>query len=340
MTVLPTTGTLPPREHSHRVHPGSCLSLAEIPPAAQLTLVERSRALAAGADHDRPLRSRTVGVLFTRTSTRTRTAFSVASVRLGGHPLAYGPGELQLGTGESLADTGRVLGSMLDVLVVRTAGPHADLVTLADAAGIPVINAMTTLEHPTQGVCDLATIAAHVGLPGIRLLYVGEGNNTAVALANGLAAVDGAEVVSATPTGYGLPAGCLDVARARATSAGSGAVLSEVHSLAEVPDRTEAVDIVYTTRWQTTGTTKPDPSWRESFWPFRVDQALLDRWPAAKFMHDLPAHRGDEVTGAVLDGPRSLAWEQARMKLYSAIAVLERAAVTRLQVPPESRHGR
>jgi ornithine carbamoyltransferase/carbamoyltransferase len=269
--------------------------------------------------HDRPLDGRVVGVLFIKTSTRTRTAFTVGAIRLGAAPVTFGPGDLQLNTGETLGDTGRVLGSMLDTLVARTAGPLDELRELSRQGRLPVINAMATQEHPSQGVCDLATLMLVFGdLTGIRLLYVGEGNNTAVALAHGLAAVPGARVTFATPAGYGLPEDELKAATRRADAV--GAAVEQIHDLALTP---QDVDVVYTTRWQTTGTSKSDPAWREAFRPFYVDHTLLDRWPHASFMHDLPAHRGDEVAGGVLDGPRSLAWTQAAMKLASAMAILE-----------------
>ncbi|MFH9657419.1 ornithine carbamoyltransferase [Streptomyces sp. NPDC017248] len=298
-------------------------TLAEVEPERLRRLVARSVELFRDRTaHDRPLRDRVVGVLFTRTSTRTRTAFQTGAVRLGGTPVTYGPGDLQLNTGESLPDTGRVLGAMLDLLVARTAGPLTELRELSRAGRLPVINAMAAEEHPTQGVCDLAVLTLAYGdLSGIRLLYTGEGNNTATALAHGLATVPGAHVTFATPPGYGLPADALALARKNAEAV--GARLDEIHDLADAPAE---VDAVYTTRWQTTGTSKPDASWREIFRPFHVDAALLDRWPGALFLHDLPAHRGDEVAGEVLDGPRSLAWTQAAMKLTSAMAVLEHAA--------------
>ncbi|MEU6669544.1 ornithine carbamoyltransferase [Streptomyces sp. NPDC046727] len=298
-------------------------TLAELPPERLLRLVARSVELFRdrGA-HDRPLRDRLVGVLFTRTSTRTRTAFQSGAVRLGGTPVVYGPADLQLNTGESVPDTGRVLGAMLDLLVARTAGPLAELRELSRAGRLPVVNAMATEEHPTQGVSDLAVLALAFGdLTGIRVLYAGEGNNTATALAHGLAAVPGARVTFATPPGYGLPGDAL--AAARKSAEATGARLDEIHDLADAP---AAADVVYTTRWQTTGTSKPDASWRQAFRPFHVDGALLARWPRAVFLHDLPAHRGDEVAGEVLDGPRSLAWTQSAMKLPSAMAVLEHVA--------------
>ncbi|MFS8201366.1 ornithine carbamoyltransferase [Streptomyces sp. CWNU-52B] len=298
-------------------------SLAQTDPATLRTLVARSVELFhdRGA-HDLPLRGRLGGVLFTRTSTRTRTAFQTGIARLGGVPIAYGPHDLQLDTGESVGDTAQVLGSMLDLLVARTSGPLDELRELSREGGLPLINAMAAEEHPTQGVCDLATLAlVHGDLDGLSLLYIGEGNNTAVALAYGIAPVPGARAVFVTPPGYGLAADVLGTARRIAGE--KGAVLSETHDVAEVPDH---VDVVYTTRWQTTGTSKDDPAWRETFRPFHVDAALLDRWPDASFLHDLPAHRGDEVSGEVLDGPRSLAWTQAAMKLPSAMAVLEATA--------------
>ncbi|AVT28833.1 ornithine carbamoyltransferase [Plantactinospora sp. BC1] len=304
----------------HRSAP-SLLSLADLPFAALDRLVTRSvepyrdpDVVATG-----PLRGRSVGVLFTKTSTRTRTAFTVAAGRLGAQVVSYGPDDLQLGTGESLADTGRMFGLMLDGLVVRTAGPLADMRLLAASSGIPVVNAMAAEEHPTQAVCDLATIVLHRGgVAGVRLLYVGEANNTATALALGAAAFPGVDLTFLTPPGYALPAAVLD--RAAECAAAGGGRLTECHDPAEAR---RGVDFVYTTRWQTTGTSKADPAWRETFRPFYVDQAFLERSPGALFLHDLPAHRGDEVAGAVLDGPRSIAWSQARMKLYSAMAVLE-----------------
>ncbi|WP_326598024.1 ornithine carbamoyltransferase [Streptomyces sp. NBC_01803] len=301
-------------------------SLAELRPDTLTGLVRRSAALHRDPRaHDRPLDGRAAGVLFTRTSTRTRTAFTVGALRLGATPVTYGPDDLQLNTGETLTDTGRVLGAMLDLLVARTAGPLADLRALARAGRLPVVNAMAAEEHPTQALADLATLTTAFGddLTGIRLLYVGEGNNTAVALAHALAAVPGAHATFASPAGYGLPETELKTATRRAGT--TGAVIEQIHDLGLAPGH---IDVLYTSRWQTTGTRKADPDWRESFRPYHVDRRLLSRWPGAAFMHDLPAHRGDEVAGDVLDGPESLAWTQAAMKLPSAMAVLEWAAPT------------
>ncbi len=310
LTLLGSTDVTPER---------GVFSLAELPSDRVDMLVRRACDLHLDRTaHTEPLADHLVGVLFTKTSTRTRTAFTAATLRLGGRPISFGPGELQLETGESLEDTARVLGCMLDMLVVRTAGPVAQMRTLSRCGRIPVVNAMAQEEHPTQAICDLATVRAHFGqVAGVRLLYVGEGNNSAVGLVNGLAHYPGCELTLATPTGYGVARHVLDAAVAR------GASVRQTHSLDDLPTE---VDVVYTTRWQTTGTTKGDAAWRDVFRPFHVDEAFMARWPGAVFMHDLPAHRGDEVAGPVLDGPASLAWTQVEMKLTSAMAVLESLA--------------
>jgi ornithine carbamoyltransferase len=282
-------------------------------------IVRRGTEFAAGsADGSRALANAVVGILFRRTSTRTRTAFSAGALRLGARLITYGPGDLQENTGETVEDTAAVLCGMLDVLVARTAGPDAELRAYASQHRMAVVNAMSAAEHPTQALADLTTITRHFGaVEGIRVLYVGEGNNTASALALALSRYAGTELHLRTPPGYGLNRSFLD--RATVSAKHSGATVSERHDLADLP----AVDVVYTTRWQTTGTTKPTPDWRTVFAPFQVTEDVLAACPGAVFMHDLPAHRGEEVTAAVLDGPASIAFTQAGNKYHSARAVLE-----------------
>jgi ornithine carbamoyltransferase len=208
---------------------------------------------------------------------------------------------------------------MLDLLVARTAGPEAELRGWAAQDRMAVVNAMSAEEHPTQALTDLTTLLGRFGrIEGLRVLYVGEGNNTAAALALALTRYPGAEFELRTPPEYGLAP---DVtARALMQCARTGAVLTERHDMLGLP---RGVDAVYTTRWQTTGTSKPHADWRERFAPFQVTAALWEDSPRAVFLHDLPAHRGEEVTAEVLDGPRSIAFTQARNKLNSAMAVLE-----------------
>jgi ornithine carbamoyltransferase len=280
---------------------------------------------AAPADH-RPLAGLVVGSYFRVTSTRTRTAFAGAALRLGAGVIAYGPADLQLNTGESIEDTARVFARMLDALVVRTAADPAELHALAAQDQMAVVNAMSADEHPTQALADLTTMLQRFGrLEGLRVLYSGEGNNTAAALALALSRFRGTELCLATPPGYGLDPELFSEAERQAKE--HQATLTQCHDSARAMG---GADVVYGTRWQTTGTVKPDPDWRRAFAPFQINQTLMDRHPGAIFMHDLPAHRSEDVIAEVLDGPASVAFDQAENKLHSAKAVLEWSLLGRL----------
>jgi ornithine carbamoyltransferase len=283
-------------------------------------LISRSVQFATGdAAQEQPLRGLVVGIYFRKTSTRTRTAFSSGALRLGAQIISYGPHDLQENTGETGEDTMRVLSRMLHGLVARTAGSPEELRMFASQNRMAVINAMSADEHPTQALADLTTLQRHFGrIEGLRVLYVGEGNNTAAALALALSHFKNTELRLYTPPGYGLLPSVLAQAEQRGRE--NDARVSEHHSMAELPG---GFDVVYTTRWQTTGTTKPDPDWRSIFSPFHVGELLMGANPQAVFMHDLPAHRGEEVAASVLDGPVSIAFDQAENKLYSAMAALE-----------------
>lgn len=284
------------------------------------SIVARGAHFASGAGAgERPLDGWIAGIYFKRTSTRTRTAFSVGALRLGAQTVTYGPDDLQVNTGETEADTGRVLARMLDVLVARTAGPVAELEALSGEGRLPVVSAMGALEHPTQALTDLTTLQLRFGrVEGLHVLYLGEGNNTATALALALTRYPGTRLELRTPPGYAVDAGIM--AKARRQAEQHGASVEERHDMDALP---ADADAVYTTRWQTTGTSKADPDWRSVFAPFQVNDAVLERNPKAVFLHDLPAHRGEEVTAQVLDSSRSIAFDQAENKLHSAMAVLE-----------------
>lgn len=283
-------------------------------------LVKRGRWYGTGHGRaERPLQGRVVGIYFRKTSTRTRTAFSRGALQLGAGIIAYGPDDLQENTGESVADTTRVLSGMLDVLVARTAGSDAEMRAFAAQDRMAVINAMSAGEHPTQALADLATIDSRLGsVDGLRLIYLGEGNNTAAALALALAHFDGVELYMRTPSGYALDERV--AAAARCGIEARGGLFEEQH---DMQTAMKPCDVVYTTRWQTTGTTKGDPAWRDAFAPFHVSPEVMSAHPGAVFMHDLPAHRGEEVDPRVLDGPDSIAFEQANGKLAGAMAALE-----------------
>lgn len=283
-------------------------------------LVQRGLGYANGAIKDSlTLQGLVIGIYFRKTSTRTRTSFSSAALRLGANIISYGPNDLQENTGETIEDTARVLSMLLDGVVARTAGTREEMDILASHRNMAVINAMTQDEHPTQALADLTTMLQHFGdLSGLRILYLGEGNNTATALALSVTRFPGTQLFFCTPPGYGVPADTMLLAQRHAGTHGSS--ISEQHTMENLPND---IDIIYTTRWQTTGTSKPDLNWREVFAPFKVSQKLMDKYPNAIFMHDLPAHREEEVEALVLDGPKSIAFKQAGNKLNSACAVLE-----------------
>lgn len=295
------------------------ISIDDLTDADLREIVTRGAEFAAGdAEDARSLADLVVGVLFRKTSTRTRTAFSAGALRLGARLITYGPGDLQENTGETVEDTAAVLSRMIDVLVARTAGPEAELRAYAQQHRMAVVNAMSAAEHPTQALADLTTVVRHFGhVEGLRVLYLGEGNNTAAALTLALSRYADTQLYLRTPPGYGVHPNVLD--RAQASAKRSGALVEQRHDSTDLP----SVDVVYTTRWQTTGTTKPTPDWRTVFTPYRVDEAVMASSPGAVFMHDLPAHRGEEVTAAVLDSPASIAFTQAENKYHSARAVLE-----------------
>jgi ornithine carbamoyltransferase len=283
-------------------------------------IISRSVSFAEGkSSPENILKGLVIGIYFRKTSTRTRTSFSSAALRMGANIISYGPNDLQENTGESILDTQRVLSRMLDGLVARTAGSREEMRILADQNRMSVINAMNEYEHPTQAIADITTMKQHFGdLAGLRIIYVGEGNNTASALALSISRFSKTELTICTPDGYGLDKATMDESESYANSC--GARIQQIHDLSKAPS---AIDIVYTTRWQTTGTSKADPNWRLKFEHLRVDENLMTRYPNAIFMHDLPAHRGEEVEASVLDGAKSIAFDQAENKLHSAKAVLE-----------------
>lgn len=298
------------------------LSLTDVGPTCLPMLVDDALHIAEHGVTEQPLKGKTAGVYFRGTSTRTRTAFTVGALKLGAATIAYGPKDLQLVTGESLQDTARVLANFLDFLVIRTNAPVAEMRALAASNTMSVINAMSDNEHPTQAIGDLVTIKEALGgLSGVHILYVGEGNNSAAALAFAMAMIEGMKLTVVTPAGYGLPDDVLKTVDAYARRSGSRIV--QHHDVRALPAN---VEVVYTTRWETMGVPKEDPAWRDKFLPYRVTARMMaevSKGSGTFFMHDLPAMRGAEVTDEVLDGPQSLAFRQAFHKMTSAMAVLK-----------------
>ena len=299
------------------------ISLADIYPDDLSRLVDDALKIAAGQDAaDQPLKGKVGGIYFRGTSTRTRTSFTVGAMKLGAQVIAYGPNDLQLVTGESIQDTARVLSGFLDFLVIRTNGSIEEMRTLANQDRMSIINAMSENEHPTQAIADLDTSKEALGhLNNVHVLYLGEGNNSAAALALAVGMTEGMKLTLVTPEGYGLPHGVLEFADTLARR--GGASIEQHHDIGSLPKN---VDVVYTTRWQTMGVPKSDPDWQSKFKPYSVTQKMMTRVskPAGTiFLHDLPAVRGAEVTEEVLDGPQSLAFRQAYHKMTGAMAVLK-----------------
>lgn len=261
-----------------------------------------------------------VALIFTAPSTRTRSSFWSAAVRLGCHTLHFGVSDLQITTGETWADTGMVLAHHLDAAVVRTNGPQIELEELASE--LPAtINAVTHEEHPTQAIADACALLDHFGrTTALRLAYLGEANNTARSLAHLVAGTPDMCLDVYCPEGYGFPPEELEALNGQRPD---GDAIRQFH---ELPERPRPVDAVYTTRWQSMGVLREDPGWEERFAPFRITRATMAGFSGdteAVFLHDLPAVRGQEVEDAVLDGPLSLVRRQARHKASAAAAALQ-----------------
>jgi ornithine carbamoyltransferase len=258
-----------------------------------------------------------LGMVFEKPSTRTRVSFAAAAWRLGMLPITLRPDELQLGRGESIADTARVLSRYLEVLVVRTF-EHSLVEELAANASIPVVNALTDRHHPCQALADLMTLEETFGRRrGLRVAYVGDGGNVCDSLVEG-AALAGLELRVASPPGFEPDPAVL--AWAERTAGGTGARISVVHDPVSAVSGAAAV---YTDVWTSMGQEDDAERRRAAFSGFTVDEALMARAaPDAIFMHCLPAHRGEEVSDAVLDGPASRVLDQAENRLHTETALL------------------
>ena len=263
------------------------------------------------------LRGRSVACYFAKPSTRTRVSFAAAAARLGMTPIVLRPDELQLGRGEPLADTARALSAYCDAIVVRTYAQR-EIEELAEAASVPVVNALSDDHHPCQALADVLTVRDHFGrLESRRLAFVGDGNNVAHSLLEA-GALAGMEIAVASPPGYG-PAPEV-VERAQAIAADTGAVIEILESPREAVLGAHAV---YTDVWVSMGEDAEREQRLRALAAYRVDDELLSlARPEAIFLHCLPAHRGEEVTAAVIDGPRSAVWEQAANREATEQALL------------------
>ena len=271
-----------------------------------------------GGTASNALAGKSVALLFEKPSLRTKLSFDLAVHQLGGHPIYFAPDEVGLGKREPVADVARVLELQVDCLMARTFA-HATVEELAAHASVPVVNALSDAEHPCQALADLLTIQEHTGrLQGATIAFIGDGNNVATSLALG-AALLGASFAIASPQGYGLPATVL--AKAEAMAAERNATVKQVVAPQEAARN---ADVVYTDVWTSMGQESEAQQRRHAFQGYQVTPELMAlAKPGAIFMHDMPAHHGEEIAEGMLEHPRSVVFAQAENKLHAAKALLE-----------------
>jgi ornithine carbamoyltransferase len=299
------------RADYHRRVPRHFLTGDELTSAELTSLLDRAIELKRDRLTSRALDGRSVALIFDKPSTRTRISFEVGVFELGGHPVVLREGEMQMSRGESIRDTALVLSRYVHAIAVRT-GPHGTVEALAEHSGVPVINMLTSEHHPCQALADLMTLRERFGdLTGLRLAYVGDGNNVAHSLMV-LGAKAGMEVVVATP----------------AELAPSDAVLRSVDGAVSLTDdpaaASDGADAIYTDVWVSMGDEAEASRRRELLAPYRLDERLFEHASErAVALHCLPAHPGEEITEGVLYGERSAIWDQAENRLHAQKALLE-----------------
>jgi ornithine carbamoyltransferase len=276
---------------------------------ATLDLAERMK---RGAYTSRPLAGKTLAMLFMKSSTRTRVSFEAGTFQLGGYALFLTPRDVQLGRGEPIADTARVLSRYVDGIMIRTFA-HDDVEQLALHADVPVINGLTDLLHPCQIMADLLTMQQHLGgYAGRRVAWIGDGNNMANSWINAAWRL-GFELTLACPEGYDPDPAIL--ARAQAQT--------RVTVVRDPREAAEGADVINTDVWASMGQEEEQAARERAFAGYQVDAALMSRAARdAIFLHCLPAHRGEEVTAEVIDGPQSRVWDEAENRLHVQKALM------------------
>ncbi len=293
--------------------PNRVLDLADLETGYLYHLLDTATRLKSGELAGHPLTAKSLAMIFRKRSTRTRVSAEVAMTQLGGHAIMISDRESQMGRGEGVKDTARVLSRYADAILVRTFA-HEELIDFAREASVPVINGLTDLLHPCQILADLLTLTEEFGsdLSRLRVAWIGDGNNVANSWLNAAYRI-GFPLRLACPVGYDPNPDILERARAR-----SGAKLFR--------DPAEAVDgahAVTTDVWTSMGQEGEQNARKRAFADFQVDEALMERAdPAGVFLHCLPAHRGEEVTASVIDGPRSRVIREAENRLHTIKAIL------------------
>jgi len=283
-----------------------------------LEVTKRFKENSVSVEEKNALSGRSIILLFQKPSTRTRVSFDVAISHLGGHPISLGWAESQLGRGETIADTARVLSRYVDAVVARVYR-HADLVEMAKYSGIPIINALSDLYHPCQIVADLYTMWENFGfLKGLKVAYVGDGNNVCNSLLIGCSKM-GIDISIACPPGYEPSSEALEFAKRNSEEAGS-----KVKILHEPLEAVRGANVVYTDTFVSMGDEAEREERLSVFLPkYQVNAELMRAASEdALFMHCLPAHRNEEVTDDVIDGSHSVVWDEAENRLHTAKAIL------------------
>ncbi|MEA2623430.1 MAG: ornithine carbamoyltransferase [Chloroflexota bacterium] len=297
------------------------LSMADLDPASIEETLEHAAALKAGrppTTAGAPLAGRSVALIFEKPSLRTRVSFEVGISRLGGQPISLHDSEIGLGVRESVQDATRTLERYVDAIVARVRD-HSLLEQMAEVASIPIVNALSDVEHPCQALADALTLQEQLGdLRGRQLVFVGDGNNVAASLIL-VGASLGMNVRAVTPTGYEPDPSIVE--RAVLIGRGTGARIELMHDpVAGV----RGADAVYTDVWTSMGHEAEQEARQRAFPPYALTASLMANAPDAIVMHCLPAHRGEEIDSEVLDGPRSVVLDQAENRLWVQMAVLQR----------------
>src|SRR5712692_790010 len=290
------------------------LDVADLTPDELRHTLNLAHAIKSGDWSGRPLQDRHIALIFQNPSHRTRVSFDVGIARLGGKTTTLTEQDVQLGVRETVADAARVLDRYVDGVVARLRS-HDDLVKLARSSANPVINGLTDRSHPCQVLADLMTLEEAKGpLAQQHVVYLGDGNNIVTSLIEA-SALTGLTLTVVTPPGYEPRSDVLE----RASSISDGKL--KVSVTGDIHDFDHATAI-YTDVWASMGQESERNSRRKTFAPYQVDQALMDSAPGAVFMHCLPAHRGEEVTDEVIDGSRSVVFDQAGNRRYAQMAVM------------------
>jgi ornithine carbamoyltransferase len=305
---MPRKATSSHRERAHR----DFLQIPDFSAKELEKLFSLAERIRAGKYTKRPLAGKSLAMIFMKSSTRTRVSFEVGTWQLGGHALFLSPRDVQLGRGEPIADTARVLSRYVDGIMIRTFA-HSEIEELAKYADVPIINGLTDLVHPCQVLADLLTVRQFLGgYKGKRIAWIGDGNNMANSWINA-AYVLGFELTLACPEGYDPDAAILKRAQSKA----------KVRVVRDPAEAAEKADVVNTDVWASMGQEEEQAVREKAFKGYKVDAALMRRANKdAIFLHCLPAHRGEEVAAEVIDGPQSRVWDEAENRLHIQKAIM------------------